>query len=383
MKETKFYCPPMSYKLWYAHDGGEQTYDTEIPADILPQYCEPLRQALNGTPYFVRVDNPNIVGIAPDVEVIDGELHGILKVTTEAELTEDDIENLQDTLEGNTASWSIYFEAAEIETDGGNLMVRFYDSNEPILPETTFRNAAYVNKHQAEFEATKFYFNDSTGRVTMTYYNPDSNAGGQLVDNNMYLHSLKEAFDECKTTEQFWDHFNGCSNQYLTDINEPYFAAAAKSFVEEPCDLSEESAETMERIRYWMNEQLQASDMTAEVSAHESLRAKLHENYMEHMKEHINMPAPDIYNCAETIALTKTVYNDMMDTDYGEQSEYLLRFKNPLEVVRDQMEADQALGVGGDVAHAVWRIYDTQDMESEYELDEAYATSEQTPDMEM
>ncbi len=251
----KFYCPPMSYKLWYKNDMGDLTYDYHIPPDIMPQYLDKVKKAVDNSPYFIRVNDPNVIGIAPDIEVIDGELRGILKVTTDSELSYEDTIYLQDSLTDRIFKWSIYFESQEIKTDGGDLYVRFYDSNDPILSETAFNNKAYVDQNYPAFHTTKFYFDDAVGCVTMMYYNPDSNAGGQLVENKLHLNVLKEWFDECKNGEEFWNRFDERAEQYLTDIDSPDFAYAAKCFVEEPCGCSGESQETIDAIRDWTTKQ--------------------------------------------------------------------------------------------------------------------------------
>ena len=255
MNVTKFYCPPMSYKLWYENDMGDLTYDHLIPRDIMPQYLDKVREAVDNAPYFIRVNHPNVIGIAPDVEVINGELRGIIKVTTDSEISQEDMKSLQESLTDRIFSWSVYFESQEIKTDGGDLYVRFFDSDKPILSETAFENKAYVDQHSPDFNSAKFYFNDDTGCVTMRYYNPDSSAGGQLVENNLYLATLKEAFDECETEEQLWDRLDERADQYLIDIDTPEFEDAARSFKDEPCDCSGQSMKTIGIIKDWVNEQ--------------------------------------------------------------------------------------------------------------------------------
>ncbi|ADL05298.1 hypothetical protein [Lacrimispora saccharolytica] len=39
----------------------------------------------------------------------------------------------------------------------------------------------YVNEHSSAFQNSKFYIEDDAAKEV--YYNPDSNAGGQLVTN--------------------------------------------------------------------------------------------------------------------------------------------------------------------------------------------------------
>lgn len=251
----KFYCPAMSYKLWYKNDKGDLTYDFHIPLDIISQYLDKIKKAMDNAPYFIKVNHPNVVRVAPDIEVINEELHGILKVTTDSELSYEDTIDLQDSLTDRIYKWSIYFESQKIKTDGGDLYIRFYDSNDPILSETAFNNKAYVEQNYSAFHTTKFYFDDANGSLQMMYYNPDSSAGGQLVRNVLSLGILNKAFRECGNDERFWDYLDNHAQQYLIDIDTPVFANEAKRFIEKPFDCSGESLETIDTISNWTVEQ--------------------------------------------------------------------------------------------------------------------------------
>jgi hypothetical protein len=121
------------------------------------------------------------------------------------------------------------------------------------------QNQAYIDEHAAEFEDTKFYFNDNTERVTMVYYNPDSEAGGQLVSNELYLCDLKETLTERENLEEFWELFYERAGCYLTDIDAAEFESAARHFVEEPCDIRGQSRETIAAIREWASKMEQAN----------------------------------------------------------------------------------------------------------------------------
>ena len=120
-----------------------------------------------------------------------------------------------------------------------------------------------------------------------------------------------------------------------------------------------------------MNEQIKTADLTAGALVHESLTAKLHENYKEFVCETVQLTASEVFSLADTIALTREIYNDLLNTDYGEQSEYLLRFKNPLKVVCDKVEVNQSYGLGIEEAieTAMQDLYDARDIETECELD--------------
>lgn len=250
----KFICPPMSYKLYYKNDQGVTTYDDYIPPDLIPQYREKVAEALKQD-YFIQINHPSVIGANPEVEIFDGEMHGVVNVTLKDELLSDQVRELCNNLDDLVSGWSIYFESNKIETDGGNLYIRFHNSPEPIMTETAFNNLAFVSRNSADFDSIRFYTNESSVYISMVYYNPDSSAGGQLVQNDLYLDILEEAFDECKTEDEFWDRLDERARQYLTDIDSHYFADEARSFVENPCDYSRQNRQTMDAIKSWAAQQ--------------------------------------------------------------------------------------------------------------------------------
>ena len=65
-----------------------------------------------------------------------------------------------------------------------------------------------------------------------------------------------------------------------------------------------------------------------------------------------------------------------------EDMEYLLRFKNPLEVVSDRWRSETSEEMQGDDAlnHVLWEICDRQDAEYDYEMEPGYyGSTEPTP----
>lgn len=111
-----------------------------------------------------------------------------------------------------------------------------------------------------------------------------------------------------------------------------------------------------------------------------ALSEKLEVNYISLMREWIKLEPLQLIEQAEEIAATKLVYNELKDGGYSsDYLEYLLRFKNPLEVVRNKWieENGSEMVHDDDMNHALWSIADKQDAEQDYELDEAYLSLEQ------
>lgn len=110
------------------------------------------------------------------------------------------------------------------------------------------------------------------------------------------------------------------------------------------------------------------------------LSEKLEANYITLMQEWLKLEPLKFIEQAEEIAATRLVYNELKDGGYStDYLEYLLRFKNPLEVVRDKWieENGSEMVHDDELSHALWSIADTQDAEQDYELDEAFLSPEQ------
>lgn len=107
---------------------------------------------------------------------------------------------------------------------------------------------------------------------------------------------------------------------------------------------------------------------------------KLEANYISFMREWMELEPLQLIEKAEEIAATKLVYNELKNGRYTTDClEYLLRFKNPLEVVRDKWIEENGSKMLHDdnMVHVLWSIADKQDAEQDYKLDEAYCPLEQ------
>lgn len=117
------------------------------------------------------------------------------------------------------------------------------------MSQIEFLNQKYVEEHITAFQATKFYVEDDT--VREVYYNPDSNAGGQLVTNYYSRTDIAETYEKHTDPNNFWEHLESIAKQYLIDIDTPEFESEAKEFVEAPCDFSGNKEETMNALYNW------------------------------------------------------------------------------------------------------------------------------------
>ena len=90
---------------------------------------------------------------------------------------------------------------------------------------------------------------------------------------------------------------------------------------------------------------------------------------------------------AEEIASVQRMFRELPDAVTEEDAEYLLRFKNPLEVVSDSWQSMNGSGtvVDDDMSYILWDLRDKQSAEFDYEMEpEFYCASDSlTPQMSM
>jgi len=120
------------------------------------------------------------------------------------------------------------------------------------IDERKKNNIAYVDANYYEIDKTKFYLDVCGGGwVRMVYYNPDSDAGGQFVENLISDYDISEAGKTCADEDEFWTYLYANSRQTLVDIDTYLFNGYAKDFVESTCDYDEQTAETIEGLKQW------------------------------------------------------------------------------------------------------------------------------------
>lgn len=111
------------------------------------------------------------------------------------------------------------------------------------------------------------------------------------------------------------------------------------------------------------------------VSARTLLKQKVNANYAEYKEKWLQMqPSELIQRCDEIEAVTRMAQT-LPAAASEEEAGYLLRFKNPLEVISDEWlsrNGMEALIVDDEMTHILWHIFDTRDAESDYEMESEY-----------
>jgi hypothetical protein len=108
---------------------------------------------------------------------------------------------------------------------------------------------------------------------------------------------------------------------------------------------------------------------------HDAFQKKLGKNYANMVIGWLKLTPSELIGKAEEVAATALVLDLLPKTVTAQQAEYLMRFENPLEVVREQWieENGSAMVHDEDMIHALWSIADRGDAEQEYALDPEYA----------
>lgn len=100
-------------------------------------------------------------------------------------------------------------------------------------PKTDYEDAFFINREQES--------------ITWTYFNPDSNSGGQYVTNTLSFDEIREAAQNHKSADDFFDYLGGIANQTLADVGTEWFEEADNVFKQTP-DLTDCTSATMEAL---------------------------------------------------------------------------------------------------------------------------------------
>ena len=119
------------------------------------------------------------------------------------------------------------------------------------------------------------------------------------------------------------------------------------------------------------------------------LKQKVENCYKEFYASWLMKQPIDLVERAEEIASIQRMAEELPSAVTEEDAKYLLRFKNPLEVVSDRWQSMNGSGtvVDDDMSHILWELRDHRDAEQDYEMEpEYYAPAQpeqQAPDFTM
>lgn len=109
-----------------------------------------------------------------------------------------------------------------------------------------YRDLKYVEQNQDCLSADKFYKTDSG--FTELYYNPDADAGGQIVQIDFDEYTVKAAAQQCKNPKDFFGYIESAGKGYLTDVGTAGFRAAFDDFKNIKSDYEGTDKKTMHEL---------------------------------------------------------------------------------------------------------------------------------------
>lgn len=135
-------------------------------------------------------------------------------------------------------------EFAELMERGGST---YRPKGMPEYDKQTMIDLNFVKQNYDAINKDKFY--KTTNGVMEMYYNPDANAGGQLVELTIYNEDILDAAKLYKKPQDFFSHIEGMSKGALYDVGTETFMEAAKDFIESKADFEGCSLKTMNALK--------------------------------------------------------------------------------------------------------------------------------------
>ncbi|MCI8857790.1 MAG: DUF3848 domain-containing protein [Clostridiaceae bacterium] len=104
----------------------------------------------------------------------------------------------------------------------------------------------------------------------------------------------------------------------------------------------------------------------------EQFRQKIENCYDDYYSQWMQLSATELIQKAEEIAAVQLMAKELPQQVSDEQAEYLLQFKNPLEVVSDGWLSENSSDISvidEALDHVLWRLIDIGDAEELYEME--------------
>ena len=126
--------------------------------------------------------------------------------------------------------------------------------------------------------------------------------------------------------------------------------------------------------------------LQAELSARTRLKQKIADNYASFREGWLKLsPAELIGRCEELEAVTRMA-ETLPSAVSEEDAEYLLRFKNPLDVVSDawiSRNGIDSLIVDDEMSHLLWSLQEHGDAEQCFEMEPEFSDEDEAPELSM
>lgn len=120
------------------------------------------------------------------------------------------------------------------------------------------------------------------------------------------------------------------------------------------------------------------------------LKQKVKANFAEYKERWLKMSPSDLIDQYEELDAVSRMASVLPCAATDGDAEYLLRFKNPLEVVSDEWINKNgteallnSLVVDDEMSHLLWSLQDRGDAEQDYEMEPEFSDDEEAPSLSM
>lgn len=125
-------------------------------------------------------------------------------------------------------------------------------------------------------------------------------------------------------------------------------------------------------------------DMTVEREKEKKLKERLKANYESYIQKLRQKPAEDLIGMASEIAAAKIIYEELSgEGGYGEYTDYLLQFEDPLEVLRENWQGNEGYALYMELDHMLYVMQDKQIGVGDYPMAEGAGESPQNQEVVM
>jgi len=129
-----------------------------------------------------------------------------------------------------------------------NIMIGEYAQAALFVANTGISIYGLIKWKSPYRDTEKFYVRPDPELVRWIYYNPDSDSGGQYVENVFGYDLIRTAKAESFSMEEFFEYIQGNCTQYLTDKGTPDFRFYDRTHRREKADFTDVTEETMNRL---------------------------------------------------------------------------------------------------------------------------------------
>ena len=100
----------------------------------------------------------------------------------------------------------------------------------------------------------------------------------------------------------------------------------------------------------------------------ERFAKRIRDNYEDFLRDWLVQDAEELVSEAEQVAAVKTLYSLLPDIASPDDMEYLLRFENPLEVVKDGWLVFNNADLTSELKHVLWFVSKNTSILEDYKV---------------